>query len=678
MQQHGPLEITEFDRMAGGHGNQTYLAKITKKNGKEQDMIVRRADDTQLILWGPFLLEQQYLLMKCLNKTDFPLPKVFDFGNKANGIDNGSFITMEKLAGKITTLYLNSGSEDTGLTESMALQLAEVLAKLHTYTLTTFSDFFAATGADVGEATRMTVEDTYRQSLQTWGRYLEEVEHTESTYLAWLLDWTKRNVPLDHRPAVLVHGDFAPHNILFDGGKISGVLDYECANFGAPEQDLVYLKPHVAKILPWASFIDRYKKSGGATLVEENFSFCQAYAALKTAFAFARGATNLAKGYTQDIRLLMVEFAYQPMFMKIGLDAVPRPSMSSPVTAAQTSVSNSVLKAGMPQTLIPEYGEEANIRQPLQSHPNFQDSVVLVWWDKENGLGGFHRLGHEPNRPGGGEAVLWTNIVTPAGIFKRTQTKPLRGEKDQLAGGGWGSGDKTCQFTYKDKEHTWMINEPDVDLTARLVHTDTGPNVDCFPKRGDINDKFNAAHFDIPGMVSGTLSIKGKTYQIRNALSIRDHGWGNREWGTGLLSHRWVAGSCGPEFSFIVVGWHGAADNFASFGWVVRDGVVTMAKNIDIVAYMNIDSCSNRGGQVLLELETQERFEIQCTPVAKGFLSWHRGLACMDRLCSVRVTGEQAEYEGIADFETTANFHAGTREPTALFDGVLHNGFTPA
>ncbi|CAK7201211.1 hypothetical protein SEUCBS139899_003914 [Sporothrix eucalyptigena] len=203
----------------------------------------------------------------------------------------------------------------------MALQLAEALAKLHTYPLTTFFDYFAATGEDVGKATRMSVENAYRKSIDIWITYLDEVEHTPSTNLSRLLNWAKRNVPSDHRPAVLVHGDFAPHNILFDGGKISGVLDYECANFGAPEQDLICLKPQLANVIPWEEFVDHYNTSGGPAIVEANFPFCQAYAALKIAFAFARGATNLSKGHTQDIRLLMVEFAYQPMFMKIGLDA---------------------------------------------------------------------------------------------------------------------------------------------------------------------------------------------------------------------------------------------------------------------------------------------------------------------------------------------------------------------
>ena len=30
--------------------------------------------------------------------------------------------------------------------------------------------------------------------------------------------------------------------------------------------------------------------------------------------------------------------------------------------------------------------------------PLWQESVVLTWWDHARGVGGFHRLGHEPGR----------------------------------------------------------------------------------------------------------------------------------------------------------------------------------------------------------------------------------------------------------------------------------------
>ncbi|KAH6972291.1 hypothetical protein BKA56DRAFT_677247 [Ilyonectria sp. MPI-CAGE-AT-0026] len=322
-----------------------------------------------------------------------------------------------------------------------------------------------------------------------------------------------------------------------------------------------------------------------------------------------------------------------------------------------------------------KYGDECNIRLQPTSEKNWQDSVVLVWWDPDNNIGGFHRLGHEPNNLDGSFATLWSNLVTPSGIFKRTQSKPLR-EEDSIPGGGYGSGDGSVTVEFKDGLHTWVIDEPEEDLMACIVHRDTGPNVDCFPKKNAIADNFAAGHLDIPGTVSGTMTIKGKTFKFQNGLSIRDHGWGVRDWGSALLSHRWIVGTSGPDFSVFIVVWHSADDRYAKFGWVVRDNIITAAKSIDVVTYVEDDSLTNRGGKTELELVSGEKFIVEWTPVAKGFVSWYRGIACVDRLCSFKATGEGKVFNGFGDYESTSNIHAGDRKPSLLVNGVIDDGLT--
>ncbi|KAJ3546363.1 hypothetical protein NM208_g2043 [Fusarium decemcellulare] len=306
-----------------------------------------------------------------------------------------------------------------------------------------------------------------------------------------------------------------------------------------------------------------------------------------------------------------------------------------------------------------EVGDEALVRLKPSADENYQDSVVLVWWDAANQIGGFHRLGHEVSKEKGNFATLWTNIVTPTGIFKRTQSIPLR-EQDNLPGGGFGCGDDTCTVEYKDGQHIWTINEPDQGLTARLVHKDTGPH-----------------DTDIPGVLTGTLTHAGKTYQIRNGLSIRDHGWGVRIWGAALLSHRWIVGTAGSDFSIIIVAWHSADDQYAKFGWVVRNKVVTAAKAIDIATYVEDDSPTNRGGKTEVELVTGEKYVINWEPVAKAFLAHHRGVSNLDRLCSFKAVGDGKEFNGFGDYENTANISAGTRKPSLMISSVNQDGFTP-
>lgn len=314
--------------------------------------------------------------------------------------------------------------------------------------------------------------------------------------------------------------------------------------------------------------------------------------------------------------------------------------------------------------------DEVNNWQPAGPEANWQDSVVLVWWDETNQVGGFHRIGHEPNIEGGPKIALWNNLCSPDGVYHQTKFLPLR-DDDKLSNGGFGSGDDSCRYEFLGGQHVWTIN--DGDVSARLEHSDFHPSVECYPKDSAVSADFANVHADIPGAVTGTMSMAGKSYQIKG-LSFRDRGWGKRDW-TSLLAHRWVAGTFGPDFSFLALSWYSSEEDIASFGWVVRGDEVTYAKQVDIVAHVEVDGMVNRGGTVRFDLTTGERFEIDCTRIHnKAFISQHHGVCCVDMLCRASCN----DMVGFCDFETTANIQAGSREPAAFVNGVVANGFHPA
>ncbi|KAL6400868.1 hypothetical protein AUP68_16586 [Ilyonectria robusta] len=686
------LKVSSLSRLTGGHGKQTYSCEIISSESKVEErseIVIRKADMAPIILRSTFRIEEEFALLHDLStNTDFPCPRPFDLASPVpNGVD-APFFTMSKLRGVIPSMYLGTGS--VVIQEKTAKELAQLLARLHTYPLERFSGYFKSIGEEVEDVKLTPISERYRKGLDSWATYAKDVEHLSSPFLTWLLHWLQSHVPDDDRTPILSHGDFSIHNILQVDGDVTGVLDWECAEFLCPEQDLAYIQPLLSKSYPWEKFLDHYKEAGGPTIHEENFPFVQAYAVLRTMLAFNRANRNLDVGDSKDIRFLLTEYGYLAAFMGIGLESTSQhPSHEVIIPAASIDVldepvatkpfveSHPVVKSDAhgPQTnTFMVRSDDTKIRQPPGLTPNWQESVVLVWWDDEHKIGGFHRLGHEPNRPAGGEAIIWTNIVTPAGIFKRVQTNSLR-EADKLADGGFGSGDDTCSVEYINGDHIWTIDEPEQGITARIVHRDTGPNVDCFPKRGSMEKDFSTAHFDIPGRVTGQLTFSGHKYDI-HGLSLRDHGWGNRDWGESAYSHRWLVGTAGENFSFIAVSWHATVnDRVGNFGWVVRDGEITLAKEVDILVYMEVDSCSTRGGRLKMVLTTGENLDIECEAVAgKATVCWHLGMACVDRLC--RFNCKENGVEGFANVESTSNVQFGMRKPGNLVGGVIENGLT--
>jgi hypothetical protein len=315
-------------------------------------------------------------------------------------------------------------------------------------------------------------------------------------------------------------------------------------------------------------------------------------------------------------------------------------------------------------------GGSVHVYEPkdLGSHapgpdPIWQESVVLLWWDLKQSIGGFYRIGHELKWPDGPKIALWSCTFTPEGTFKKTTYLPLRREDQSPT--SFGSGDGTHRYDF-DGDCVWTI--ADENISAKLRVHDFHASIDCYPKHGAISE-FAPHHMEVAGSVTGTLTVKGKTYNV-DALGFRDQGWGNRAWDT-LLSHRWLAGVVSKDFSFCLLAWHTVDDSMAKFGWVVRGDTVTYTKELDIVAYVEPDALCIRGGHAHIVLTTGEVFDLEFEALAPCAVSYHHEIACVDTL--TRVTC--GDMVGIANFETTANHMQGKRRPKNLSRGIIENGW---
>ena len=290
---------------------------------------------------------------------------------------------------------------------------------------------------------------------------------------------------------------------------------------------------------------------------------------------------------------------------------------------------------------------------------------MLVWWDATRSIGGYHRIGHEPNTEGG-KVALWNNLFTPQGIYRKTHFVPLR-TADRIAA-GFGGGDETCRFDY-DGDCVWTVR--DKELSASLRLKDFHPSIDCYPKSGSFGDDFAPHHLEVACRVAGSVTVHGTRYEV-GGLGMRDHGWGPRHW-RAMLSHRWLAGVFETGESLCALSFQGSDDRLIKFGWIVRGDEVIYGRDIDIVAYMACDAVSNRGGVLNMTLTTGEPVEARFEAVTPCVMAFHHGMACMDSLCRVSWGGRV----GAGDFETSSNAQRGARRPLTLDGGVNLEGWLP-
>lgn len=310
-----PVQLDKFESLMGGFGKQTFLCSYKNADGSNRELVVRKSDPMPIMLHGSCLLDNEHALL-CALPHGYPAPKPLAYAAQWQNVD-ADFYIMERSAGEVPGAFLHGMNKE--MPEEVFLDLAEMLGQLHSVPLNTFSDY--AEKYDAPNILQGTVADSYRANLAGWAGYIQEQEHLPSPYLIWLMNWLETNLPEDTRAPVLVHGDFNIHNVLVSEGRISAILDWECAGFGAAEQDLAYIRPHISQHIDWQKFLNHYLAHGGREPDEAMMNYGMVYAALRTNLAGNKATLNLQQGRNRDLRYSMVELGFTPSFMNLALNS---------------------------------------------------------------------------------------------------------------------------------------------------------------------------------------------------------------------------------------------------------------------------------------------------------------------------------------------------------------------
>ncbi|WP_374409890.1 phosphotransferase family protein [Novosphingobium colocasiae] len=309
------IEVLDFQPISGGFGKQTFRTRIREGNGSERALIVRKSDPVPMVRKGTFMVDLEFHLLRELHATGLlPLAEPLWLAKDFPGVD-ADFYVMQALPGAVPSSFM--GAASAAIPEGILLQLAEHMARLHRIDIARFSGFIERFESPA--LATDTIESCYRRQIAEWKEYYRTAGHLPSPFVTYLLDWLADHVPADPRRPVLVHGDFNVHNLLAVDGQITGILDWECSNFGAPEQDLAYVRPIISQHIDWDRFVAHYRASGGPEVDASTMDFTMAFAAMRLCVIFNMGVRNLQERAHQDIRYAVLDLGITPEFMKQAL-----------------------------------------------------------------------------------------------------------------------------------------------------------------------------------------------------------------------------------------------------------------------------------------------------------------------------------------------------------------------
>lgn len=307
---------------------------------------------------------------------------------------------------------------------------------------------------------------------------------------------------------------------------------------------------------------------------------------------------------------------------------------------------------------------------------HWQESDCYWFYDKTQGIGGFHRIGQKP-ATGKGQILLFVfkergeRFVLSSGPRTEVPLGP-----DSRKGGRQVVGGHAVEALGEGRmRFTWNEMETEADLEFyEIFHeprnwSKTGHS-DSF--MSNINSD---GHLECSGRIRGKIRIGNENYTI-DGLCHRDRSWGFRDNSRASMHrYRMFSGTVGPELSFssFFLDLKGGPSMVA--GFVTRNGVDKDVHGLRVIMRVDSDGLTPLGSTGILTLEDGEEIRIESTSV-QGFLTPvpEAQSVSQDHISTFTYNGKT----GFLDLEFCTNPGRGAYVPVQsdLTFGVIEQGLT--
>ena len=302
----------------------------------------------------------------------------------------------------------------------------------------------------------------------------------------------------------------------------------------------------------------------------------------------------------------------------------------------------------------------------VETASNFNESRYYNFFDPKAGMGGWVRMGNRPNE---GYAEMTVCLYLPDGRVAFNFKRPRIENHDAHDAGGLRfeviAPYEEHRITYDGKvcvlaqpramadPKTAFHENPHqpctIDLTLRRVGRPWGgePEWEEGEAKPDLDPEkmFARGHTEQHMAITGTVKVGDETFEITDALGLRDHSWGPRFW-QNIWWYRWLTVNLGPKLGFALTisgseedpdarrvgGFLYDVDRYGDDRWVtIRDCKLTSAYDDEWFPIKNHatvttdDHVYEVDGDVWSNIPLRNRREGMVTRITEGMTRWSYG-----------------------------------------------------
>jgi aminoglycoside phosphotransferase (APT) family kinase protein len=308
----GEVSIEDMTRIAVGWSHETWLfdAVWRDDSGDQRRGMCLRRDPGNALLRETSDLGEQYRVLRCLEATEVPAPKVYWYEPEPDALGAPALI-MEKVTGECPSPWRRAGREYYAAAAERGVlpeSFTDALVAIHTADWEGAGlDFLGVPEGGDGFA---------RREIAKWQELIADSGHPGHPILDDLIGWLEANAPRTDR-LTLVHGAFRTGNVLIHEDRVSAVLDWELQVIGDPMYDVAYMLTELnrqdtellSNVVPRDLFFERYQSRTGIEIDEERCRYYQLLYAMRSAAFWMSAAGLYADGRNTDLRLARTEWS---------------------------------------------------------------------------------------------------------------------------------------------------------------------------------------------------------------------------------------------------------------------------------------------------------------------------------------------------------------------------------
>ncbi len=273
------VHVERLQRLGGGAIQENYALDLLIEGGScsgQQNWVLRTDSPSRLAI--SLSRAEEFAVLQHAFTAGAQVPEPL-WLHRDQGQLGKDFYLMRRVAGTAAGRTLVRAERTVVQRDALLNQLAASLAALH-----------SVKPPQPGlEFLGMPPANPALARINEYRRLLDQLAQPQPT-LEWALRWLELNAPQD--VAInLVHGDFRTGNYMVDGDKLTGILDWEFATWGAPDEDIGWfcarcwrfaaLANEAGGIGPLETFLQGYERASGTSLNRANLAYWRVMATLR-------------------------------------------------------------------------------------------------------------------------------------------------------------------------------------------------------------------------------------------------------------------------------------------------------------------------------------------------------------------------------------------------------------